>query len=117
VLADSLPTALLASMALTTVRTSTAHLAVRALLHPVLARPLCGRGSLPLRALRRRLFSPLLVDIGTVDIRNWDPHLRTPNRRRHPSFARPTSAVDQKTGSKTKLVHPRSIGGSNTANP
>ena len=34
-------------------RTSTAHLARRAVLHPVLARPLCGRGSLPLRALLR----------------------------------------------------------------
>ena len=32
-------------------RTSAAHLAPRALLHPVLARPLCARGSLPLSAL------------------------------------------------------------------
>ena len=101
-------------------RTSAAHLAPRAVLHPVLARAvvprgylplrallrqqlllrylsLCGRGPLPLRALRRRLFSPLLVDIGTVDIRNWNRHPRTPHRRRHPSFAPPQSAVDQKT--------------------
>ena len=101
-------------------RTSAAHLAPRARLHPVLARAevprgylplrallrqqlllrylsLCGRGPLPLRALRRQFFSPLLVDIGTVDIRNWNRHPRTPHRRRHPSFAPPQSAVDQKT--------------------
>tara|TARA_B110000977_G_scaffold137289_1_gene174397 strand:+ start:105 stop:398 length:294 start_codon:yes stop_codon:yes gene_type:complete len=34
-----------------TVRTSAAHLALPARLHPVLARPLRRRGSLPLRAL------------------------------------------------------------------
>jgi hypothetical protein len=59
VLADSRPTALLALRApKTTVRTSTAHLARRAPLHPVLAWPLRRRGSLPLRALPlgRRLF-------------------------------------------------------------
>ena len=118
-------------------RTSAAHLAPRAVLHPVLARAvvprgylplrallrqqlllrylsLCGRGPLPLRALRRRLFSPLLVDIGTVDIRNWNRHPRTPHRRRHPSFAPPQSAVVQKTGSKNYNVktgigtHPQS---------
>ena len=38
-------------MALTIVRTSATHLAPRALLNPVLARPLCVRSSLPLRAL------------------------------------------------------------------
>ena len=52
---------------------------------PVLARPLCRRGSLPLRALRRQLI-PILVNIGTVDIRNRYPHLRTPHRR-HSSHA------------------------------
>ena len=60
-LADSRPTALLAIRALTTVRTSTAHLALRAVLNPVLAWPLGilrRRGSLPLRALplEMRLF-------------------------------------------------------------
>jgi|TARA_B110000305_G_scaffold199074_1_gene225525 hypothetical protein len=35
----------------TTVRTSAAHLALPARLHPVLAWPLCVRASLPLRAL------------------------------------------------------------------
>ena len=58
VLAYSLATALLAIIAPTTVRTSTAHLAIRAVLNPVLAWPLCRRGSLPLRALplEMRLF-------------------------------------------------------------
>ena len=75
VLADSRPTALLALRApKTTVRTPTTHLAVRALLHAVLAWPLCWRGSLPLGALLRQLFFPLLVSIGTVDVRNCNPH-------------------------------------------
>ena len=58
VLAYSLPTALLARTALTTMRTSTTHLAPRAVLNPVLAWPLRPRGSLPLRALplEMRLF-------------------------------------------------------------
>ena len=86
VLADSLSTALLASRALTTVRTSAAHLAVRAVLHPVLARPTVYRAKLPLRALLGRLVSPILVSIGTVDIRNWNPHAWPPHRR-HPSLA------------------------------
>jgi hypothetical protein len=51
VLADCTPTALLALRAPTTVRTSAAHRAPRAVLHPVLARPLCWRASVPLRAL------------------------------------------------------------------
>ena len=58
-LADSRPTALLALRAMkTTVRTPTTHLAFRAKLNPVLAWPLCVRGSLPLRALplEMRLF-------------------------------------------------------------
>ena len=33
----------------------------------------CGRGSLALRALRRQLFSPIRVDIGTIDIRICNP--------------------------------------------
>ena len=58
-LADSRPTALLALIApKMTVRTPTTHLALRAILNPVLAWPLCVRGSLPLRALplEMRLF-------------------------------------------------------------
>ena len=42
-------------------RTSTAHLAFRPTFHPVLAWPLRGRGSLPLRALLRHLLFPLSV--------------------------------------------------------
>jgi hypothetical protein len=53
VLADSCTTALLALTAPTTVRTSAAHFALPARLHPVLARPLCWRGSLSLSALLR----------------------------------------------------------------
>jgi len=87
VLTDRCTTALLAVTALTAVRTSPAHLALRALLHPVLARPEVLRGYLPLRALRRQLVSPILVDIGTVDIRNCNPHAWPPHRRRHPSLA------------------------------
>ena len=64
VLAYCTPTALLADRALTTVRTSTTHLAPRALLHPVLAWPLCVRGSLPLRAL-----------LHPITITGLDPHL------------------------------------------
>ena len=61
-LADCTPTAILALRAPTTVRTSATHLALRALLHAVLAWPLCPRGSLPLRALslgRRRSVFPI----------------------------------------------------------
>ena len=55
VLADlTSSTALLALMALTTVWTSAAHLALRPILHPVLAWPLCGRAPLPLRPLAQR---------------------------------------------------------------
>ena len=84
VIADSLPTALLALIALTTVRTSAAHLAVRAVLHPVLARPEVHRGSLPLRALRRELLSRYIRVLYITDIRNVYPDFRPPNRRRHP---------------------------------
>jgi hypothetical protein len=87
VLAECTPTALLAEIALTTVRTSSAHLAPRAMLHPVLARPLCARASLPLRALHRwqlllRYLDPsfdLVIDLG-----NRNTNLRPPNRRRPP---------------------------------
>ena len=77
-LADCRPTTLLAVRALATVWTSTAHLALRALLNPVLAWPLCRRGSLPLRPLslgRRRSVFPtypivvsgrLHLDIGDI---------------------------------------------------
>ena len=52
-LADLRPTALLALRAPLPVRTSAAHLALRPILHPVLAWPLCVRGSLPLHPLVR----------------------------------------------------------------
>ena len=57
--------------------TSTAHLALRAILNPVLARSLCPRGSLPLRPLslgrRRSVFPiyPIVVsDRLNLDIRD-----------------------------------------------
>jgi len=83
VLADSLPTALLALIAPTTVRTPTACLATRAVLHPVLARPLCVRAPLPLRALLGRLLSRCIRVLCIADIRNRYPDSRPPNRR-HP---------------------------------
>ena len=61
-------------------------IAVRAVLDPVLARPTVCRALLPLRALLGRLVSPILVSIGTVDIRNCNPHAWPPHRR-HPSLA------------------------------
>ena len=64
-------------------RTSTAHLARRAMLHPVLARPEVLRGSLPLRAALRQLISALIVDIYITDVHDVDPDVRPPNRR-HP---------------------------------
>ena len=64
-------------------RTSTAHLALRAVLHPVLARPVVPRGILPLRALRRQLLSPCIRVLCIADIRNVYPDSRPPNRRRH----------------------------------
>ena len=99
----------------TPARTPVPRSALRAPRQQLLLRylSLCGRGPLPLRALRRRLFSPLLVDIGTVDIRNCNPHPRTPHRRRHPSFAPPQSAVDQKTYN----VYPKTGIGSHPQSP
>ena len=106
VLADSRPTALLAAMALTTVladraptallapkaplpvRTTAAHLACRPGLHPVLAWPLCGRGSLPLRPLARRVLRHLDLD---VHIRERPTHVRPPDRW-HPNPAPRPSA-------------------------
>jgi hypothetical protein len=73
VLTYSLPTTLLAFRAPTTVRTSATHLALRAILNPVLAWPLCLRGSLPLRTLslgRRRSVFPIypIVVSGRLDL-------------------------------------------------
>ena len=64
----------------------------------------CSHGPFVGGALFR--FVPFVVDsslrfssdIGTVDIRNWNPHLRTPHRRRHPSFARPTKCRRSENG-------------------
>ena len=61
-------------------RTSSAHLALRPILHPVLARPLRGRGSLPLRALLR----PPLLPAPCPRLRHTrrgTPDVRPPNRR------------------------------------
>ena len=49
---------------------------------------LCGRGSLPLRALLGRLLSQCIFVIDIADIRNVYPDFRPPNRRRHPPPAR-----------------------------
>ena len=84
-LAYSLPAALLAPRALTIVRTPTTCLALRAMLHPVLARPVVLRGSLPLRALRRQLVSRCIRVLCIADIRNVYSYPRPPNRRRHHS--------------------------------
>ncbi len=68
-------------------RTSAAHLALRAPLHPVLAWPLRGRGSLPLRALLRQQlllrYLSFRLDLGD-NIVNLYPHARPPNRRHPP---------------------------------
>ena len=53
------------------------------MLHPVLARPLVLRGSLPLRAAHRQLISALLIDIDITDVHDVVPDVRPPNRR-HP---------------------------------
>ena len=79
--ADLRPTALLALRALTTVRTSAAHLAFRPILHPVLAWPLRGGGSLPLRPLLRHLLSHLLRVLDFVILVEGDSHVRPPERR------------------------------------
>ena len=79
-------------MALTTVRTPAAHLALRAVLHPVLARPLCARGSLPLLALLRpititgldlhlSLELSLSRDFGTDSLEVGAPPRRHPVKR------------------------------------
>ena len=96
VLADFRPTALLAVRALTTVRTSAAHLALRPILHPVLAWPLCGRGSLPLRPLARRvllLFARPSLNLGDDGAQLVEVGL--PNRR-HPPPRAPRSARARK---------------------
>ena len=60
-------------------RTSAAHLAVRAVLRPVLAWPLCRRGSLPLRAFVHFLWD-FHFALGTVDVRNPPPTFSFLNR-------------------------------------
>ena len=53
-----------------------AHLAVRAVLHPVLARPTVLRSYLPLRALIGQLFSRRVRLLCIADIRNVYPDVR-----------------------------------------
>ena len=90
VLADLRPTALLALRAPLPVRTSAAHLAFRPRLHPVLARPLRARGSLPLRPLLRHLLSPLPCP-RLRHTRRGHSHVRPPDRRLHRhELARPS---------------------------
>ena len=85
-LADLRPAALLAQTAPLPVGTSAAHLALRAILHPVLAWPLRGRGSLPLRALLRRLllllFALRYLHLGDAGVQPAE--VRSPNRRHLP---------------------------------
>ena len=87
--------ALLALRAPTAVRTSAAHLALRTLLHPVLARPLVHRGSLPLRAALRQLISALLIDIDITDVHEVVPDVRPPNSSSSPSRARRAPEVNR----------------------
>ena len=83
VLADSRPAALLAPIAPLPVGTSAAHLAVRPVLHPVLAWPLRARGSLPLHALLRHvlllLFALRSLHLGDAGVQPVE--VRSPNRR------------------------------------
>ena len=68
----------------TTVGTSAAHLAVRPILHPVLAWPLRARGSFTLRALLRHLLFPTLRVLDFAILVEGHSHARPPNHR-HPS--------------------------------
>ena len=82
-LAYSYTTALFAPRAPTAVRTPTACHAVRALLHPGLARPVVPRGSLPLRALLGQLLSRCIRLLCIADIWHVYPDAQPPNRRHH----------------------------------
>ena len=64
-------------------RTSSAHLAVRPILHPVLARPLRVMGSLPLRPLLRHLLSLALRVLDFAILVEGHSHVRPPDRRLH----------------------------------
>ena len=83
VLADSRPAALLAPIAPLPVGTSAAHLAVRPVLHPVLAWPLRVRGSLPLHALLPRILLLLfaLRSLHLGDAGAQPVEVGSPNRR------------------------------------
>ena len=87
-------------------RTSAAHLAVRAMLHPVLARPVVHRGSLPLRALLGQLLSQCIFVIDIADIWNVYPDFRPPNRRRHP----PAREVGPRSDSSLPFSEPKNNG-------
>jgi len=93
VLADFRPTALLTVRALLSVWTSAAHPAFRPILHPVLARPLRARGSLPLRALLRHLLSPTVRVLDFAILVEGHSHVRPPNRRQHIRLGCPTAPL------------------------
>ena len=79
------------------VRTSAAHLALRALLHPVFAWPLCVRSSLPLHALHRQQLLLRYLDPNfdlVIDLGNRNTNLRPPNRRHHPPRLRSALCPD-----------------------
>ena len=84
--ADLRPAALLAPRVPTSVGTSAAHLAFRPILHPVLAWPLRGRGSLPLRPLLRRilLLISALRSLHLGDAGAQPAEVGSPNRRHLP---------------------------------
>ena len=86
VLAECSPAALLAKTAPLPVGTSAAHLASRPRLHPVLARPLRVRASLPLRPLLPRIlllhFAFRSLHLGDAGVQPVE--VRSPNRRHPP---------------------------------
>ena len=110
VLADSNPAALLAERAPLPVGTSAAHLAVRPVLHPVLAWLLRGRGSLPLRPLLRRVLRHPHLD---VHIREHPTHVRPPNRWHPP----PTPVQVPRRKICVSVERDTSIGGAEFGSP
>ena len=118
VLADSRPTALLAQTAPLPVRTSAARLALRPILHPVLARPLHGRGSLPLRPLLRHLLSLTLRVLDFAILVEGHSHVRPPDRRlhRHEDRAPRTACSSTSSTNRARVCEEVGIDSSQIAN-